>query len=96
MSSEKVARWEGITRSHAFSVQVFGDREQGLFSARIEAHSPPLAQVVRPGQQAPTMEFAEPTKIDRIDDFDTLKALTRKHITSRFGEIVQWREYPES
>jgi hypothetical protein len=95
MSSERIARWEGMTRSHSFRVQVFGDREQGLFSAHIEASSPALAPVVRPGQPTPEMKLADPTKIVRVDTFDTLKGLTRIHVTDRFGEILQWREYEE-
>ncbi len=95
MSSEKVARWEGMTGSHGFNVKVFGNREQGLFSAHIEATSPALAPVIRGGEKTPMMHLEDPAKIIDIDDFDTLKAFTRKHITERFGKILQWREYEE-
>lgn len=91
MSSEKIARWQGMTRSHGFTVEVFGDREQGLFTAHVEASTPALAPAIRPGQPTPTMKLEEPAKI-RGDDFDTVKALTRKFITGRFGDILQWRE----
>jgi len=39
------------------------------------------------------MAFEDPVKIVDIDDFDTLKALTKKLITERYGDIRQWREY---
>ena len=93
MSSEKVARWEGRTGSHGFTIEVYGNREQGLFSAHIHASSPALAPVHHGGQKTPMMAFEDPVKIVDIDDFDTLKALTKKLITERYGDIRQWREY---
>ena len=90
MNSEKIARWEGMTQSHAFVVKVFEDREQGLFTAHVEAHSPALAQIVRPGHPTPTMKFEEAAQI-RSDSLDTLEALTRKLIGERFGDILRWQ-----
>lgn len=95
-SSEKVARWEGMTGSHGFTVKVYANREQGLFNAHIDATSPALAPVIRGGEKTPMMHFEDPAQIRDIDDFETLKALTKKYITGRFGKIVQWREYEES
>ena len=42
-----------------------------------------------------TVNLEDTAKIIDIDDFHTLKAFTRKHITERFGKILQWREYEE-
>ena len=92
MASERVARWEGMTRSHGFAVKVFGDREQGLFTAQVELRSPALAPVIRGGEKTPTMQVDDPVRIGPVEDFDTLKALVRKYISGRGGEILQWRE----
>ena len=58
-------------------------------SNSIRRRSPP---VIRGGQNTPMMEVDEPVKIGPVEDFETLRALVRKYITERGGEIMQWRD----
>lgn len=87
----KQTTWHGRTDSHAFEVEYFEDEEPGVFIARINAHTPALAPALQPGQAAATMGFEEEVKL-RNTDQDVLRALARKHVEERFGEILQERE----
>ena len=87
MSSGEVARWQGKTPSHAFTVQIFGNRRQGPFNAYIQAPAFRDVHKDRTGLE-------DPAQIVDLEDFEVLKALTRNYIKGRFGEILQWQEYP--
>lgn len=92
-NARKIAVWNGMTLSHGFVVDVFKDGEQGLFSAKITASSPALFRALAPGEKPPMMSFEDPIKV-RSDDLDVLRALVRKAISERYGEIRNFQERP--
>ena len=87
----RIVEWDGRTNSHGFMAEVYEDREQGLYTAVVTAHTPAMAPVRLPGQEVATMSFEPEAKI-RSDDLETLKALARKLISDRWGEILHFRE----
>jgi hypothetical protein len=89
----KIERWSGMTTSHGFLVDVFSDGEQGMFSANIMASRPALVPALAPGERPGTMSFDEPIKLRR-DDLDVLRALVKKTISERYGEIRVMSDRP--
>ena len=88
---EKVANWNGKTQSHGFNVDVSRDRKTGIFVAQLHTYSPPLMQQHVPGAPTPMMEFDDPEEI-KHKDLAQLRELTKKQITSRCGNILQFFE----
>lgn len=89
---QKTHVWDGMTRSHAFVVDVFLDGEQGLYTAHINAHTPALATALRPPGKSPERIQIEPGIEVRHHDLDVLKGQVKVEISSRHGDIVQFRE----
>lgn len=88
---EKVADWNGMTQSHGFTVEVFYDTKSGMFIARLNTSSPPLMPQHIPGAPPPMMKFDAPEEI-KHKDFDQVRELTKKQISDRCGEILQFFE----
>ena len=88
---DKVTNWNGMTQSHGFDVQVSRDTETGMFVAQLHTSSPPLVPQHIPGSPTPMMGFDDPAEI-KHKDLDQLRELTKKQITSRCGEILQFFE----
>jgi hypothetical protein len=73
---EKVADWNGMTRSHDFSVEVFHEATSRMFIALIHISSPSLMPEHIPGSPTPMMKFDDLEEI-KNEDFDQLRELTK-------------------
>lgn len=89
---DKVLNWNGMTQSHGFQIEVFRDTNIKDFVAKIQTSSPALMPPKVPGKPIPVMKFDAPEEI-RHEDLNRLRELTKKSITDRCGEILQFFEH---
>ena len=78
---DKVANWNGMTKTHGFQVEVYRDAKTGVFVAQLKTSSPALMPQHIPGSPTPMMEFDDPEEF-RHEELAQLREITKDRITS--------------
>jgi hypothetical protein len=90
---EKLAEYDVLTPDITFTVEVFRDEDATEFMARIDGHSPPLAQQVEPGEPGPMMKFIDTEELRDVDH-ELLIRRSKKRMADLGGEIIHFLQYP--